>query len=305
MFGLFRKKKKAANASQPAFAASNVPVAPAPVQHAALPPAPASLLAFESEVAQLRSAFAGYLQQKSEESSPLLESMGNNLSALDQVWNPAEQELEQATLNLKHAWNRASSSLTRERGSQEQKGGLDRRYEVEKAEMEFDFTRAFRHVRALAANALMQRALHTDARTRVCVSCAQPMVNLLVGQSQNMNCPACGVMQLVEPGNDFRLFAVSAALWVGEWDAIEHWLAMKRTEVQIRQYRERAQVPLPLLQNYHNAAQACYSTTFGVEAQLVPPKAAHIPRQMKAHMKDVNRLLRDHWQWREFEASQG
>jgi len=302
MCAWFRKKKKADLVAEvvlppPDFVPPQEvprPVATGPAQ---------SVLTWHGEISEVRQGFQRYLEQASSESEADIASMGNNLAVLQKVWDPAERELEVAQKNLTHAWNRAKSAMGREKLDKLQRDQRDNLYDVETGELEFDFEQAHRNARAQAANALMQSALHSDARSRVCVSCHQPMVNLLVGQAQNMNCPACGTAQTVEPGNDFRMFAASAALWVGEWEAFGSWRNMKRAEILIQQYHDRVDVPLDLLKEFHDAAQVCWGTTFGVEGQLVPQGASHIPRKVEARMKDAFRLLREHWQWREFEST--
>ena len=300
MFGLFRKKKAPAQSAPETSSARAVAAEPV----AGTPSVPQSLITWHAEIDQNRDAFAATVEQALRETDPLLASMGDDLSLLDGVWGPAARKLEGAKQSLRHAWNRATSALARDTAvSEQQERQADRTYETAESDLELLFEEGYRSAKAKAARALMEHALHVDARSRFCTGCAEPMVSLLIGQAQNVDCPACGQGQTVEPGQAFRVFATSAALWVGEWEAFAHWRDMTRAALQIAQYEDKKEVPLALLMDFHDFAQKCWGTTFGVEAQLVPQMASHIPRKVEARMKDANRLLREHWQWREFEDS--
>ena len=98
-------------------------------------------------------------------------------------------------------------------------------------------------------------------------------------------------------------YANTVGLWEGEWQAFSHWRDMTRLALKIQQYKKKTEVPLELLKQYHDVAQQCWQTTFEVEAARMPSMAHHIPNKVTARMKDSRRLLRDHWQWREFEES--
>ncbi len=95
----------------------------------------------------------------------------------------------------------------------------------------------------------------------------------------------------------------TVGLWEGEWQAFPMWRDMTRAALKIQQYKKKTEVPLDLLKQYHDVAQQCWQTTFEVQAARMPDMAHHIPNKVTARMKDSRRLLRDHWQWREFEES--
>ncbi len=99
----------------------------------------------------------------------------------------------------------------------------------------------------------------------------------------------------------FRVFATSGALYVGHFDGMHSWADMLRHEMEILVYRKTKDVPMELLHNFNNAAQNYWSVVFGSEAQLVPAMAGRAPIKIDARMKDVRKLLRSHWQWREME----
>lgn len=93
----------------------------------------------------------------------------------------------------------------------------------------------------------------------------------------------------------------TAALWAGEWQAFPDYCTMIRLEQKIQQFRKTKDVPMELLHEFNDAAQRCWSTTYGVEAQHVPAMASHLERKIDSRMKYARKLLRNHWQWRAME----
>ncbi len=299
MFSWFKKKSGAQPPLQTAHSPQVAPVPPPVVPQGP----PQSVLVWQGEIATIRGQFQTYLQEVLRQSEAEMGQVQTEFSVLDHLWNPAERSLAQAQQELTHAWNRAKTALARDPLVTEEHADFELdRYEAETDELEFDYQEVLRNARAQAANAMMQFALHSDARTRYCVGCQTPLVNVLIGQTQNMRCPSCGVEQEVSPGTAFRMFAVNGARWVGDHQAFPYWRTMTRAETRIQNYRDNRLVPLDLLKEYHDAAQACWGTVFGVEAQLVPQGVHHVEGKVKMHMKPVIQLLRSHWQWREFES---
>jgi hypothetical protein len=92
------------------------------------------------------------------------------------------------------------------------------------------------------------------------------------------------------------------ALLLAQQAAQEHWEAMKRAETRIQSYRERRDVPMPLLEQYDAASRQYWTTLVQVEAEHDPAQQPHVARKLEARLKDANKLLMQHWQWRERSA---
>ena len=173
--------------------------------------------------------------------------------------------------------------------------------ELDRATLDITLVREHGHrwLRAQAAHAMMNFALYQDARTRFCGGCGASLGPLLVSQAHEIRCAACGRLQLVEPGQAFRLFASFAARWVGEGDGFPQYAAVRHLELEIDAERDTSRVPLELLRSYHQASAQYVSTVLVVEGMLVPEHQPHMPLQHRALMVDANRRLSRFWQWRE------
>ena len=89
------------------------------------------------------------------------------------------------------------------------------------------------------------------------------------------------------------------AIYVGQSRAQDDWETMTRAENEINSFRDRKDVPMPLLERYHDAAQRYWTVVLETEAELVPVNKPHVAAKIERYMKDVQKLLRQHWQWRE------
>jgi len=257
---------------------------------------------WNASIERIKRQFERVLVQALERSGPLVAAIETDLSPIEQVWGPLERELDNVQRSLSKAWKRPYVVLSKDPTVGEPRLAIqENKLYLESNELELAFQAAYRQVKAQAAQAMMQFALHRDARTRYCSACGSGLTTVLIGQAQNIECPYCGVMQMVEPGQAFRVFAAAAARWVGEWDAFPYYQIMKRAEVRIGRYRSSKDVPMDLLHEFHDAAQSHWRTALGVEAHLVPHMASHVARTVDARMIGARRLLRQHWQWRAFE----
>lgn len=297
MFGLFRKKK-ARRAPTPHPAQHEV-------QHAVVQPSAVvqrRLCEWDAAIVRIRGEFETMVVEALGHSEPLLACVQTDIEPLEQLWESAERQLEKSQRALANAWNGPYSALYGDAAVTEQQLAAeeDKLY-IQSTELELALQAAFRQVRARAAQAMMQYALHQDAGSRYCLGCGSGLVMCLVGQAQNIQCPSCGLAQVAEPGQAFRIFAGSAARWVGEWDGFVHYQGMRRAETRISRYRNTKDVPMPLLHEFSNAATQYWQTSLGVEAHLVPHLAKHAPATVNARLKDARRLLRNHWQWRAYE----
>lgn len=299
MFGLFKKK--------PQPVVDTVQEAP---QHAPPPvvapqgPMP-SAVEMDQRIAQTQQEFSALLEQAVAQSIPVADATQNDFAPLEQLWIPIEQERDKATSAMSRTWNACSRAINREHESDEAREFQASKVDYASLEIEIAYQGAFRQMRARAAQAMLNFALHSDARSRCCTGCGQPITSILIDRAQNIQCPACSAPQTVEPGMAFRVFATVGALYVGHYDGIHSWADMLRYEMQIQKFRKTRDVPMELLHNFNNAAQNYWNVVFASEAQLVPAMAAHAPVKTDARMKEVRKLLRSHWQWREMEEAQG
>jgi hypothetical protein len=210
-------------------------------------------------------------------------------SWVDRRFLALDRDTEAAKTLVRSTWNRGSGFE-----------GEDAERELDRIELDLFLIReeGYRWVRAQAARSMMNFALFQDSRTRMCPYCGQPMVGLMVSQSQHLPCASCGQTQLAEPGQAFRTFASSAARWVGEWDGFPQFAEMKRAEAVLQSYRDKSSVPLADLEAYHRCAEQYWSTVLVMEAQLVPEKQQHMTSLLETYMTGANRLLSSFWQWR-------
>ena len=311
MFGLFKKKSKEGSPQSPQErhqAAQGDHVhhqqaehQPPPVQQGPMP----SAIEWDQRLAQIQQEFSQVLAEAVAQSAPLIDAVQNDFSEIERHWRPAEQEKDRAQAAITRVWNSSSRAINREHESDEARDFQMNKADYATLEIEIAHQAAYREVRARAANAMLQFALHSDARSRHCTGCGQPITSILIDRAQNISCPGCGAPQTVEPGNAFRMFAAAGALWVGEYDGFPSWAAMCRYELQIQKFRKTRDVPMELLHNYNNAATHYWTTVFGSEAQLIPAMAAHAPIKTAARLKETRKLLRSHWQWREMEEANG
>lgn len=301
MFGLFKKKPGAEEAG--ARASEDMrQERPAP---AAAPGGPMpSAIELDQRIEQIRQEFAAVLGQAVAASEATVAATQNDFSELERLWRPVDAERDKAQAGMTRSWNACSRAINREHESDEARDYQMNKCDFASLEIEIAYQGAIREVRARAAQAMLNFALHSDARSRSCTACAQPISSILIDRAQNIQCPACGAPQLVEPGMAFRVFAAVGALYVGHYDGMHSWADMERYEMQIQKFRNTKDVPMELLHNYHSAAQNYWSVVFGSEAELVPAMAAHAQSKIDAHMKASRKLLRSHWQWREMEEGQ-
>jgi hypothetical protein len=260
-----------------------------------------SAVEWDNRIAQIQNEFSLVLAEAVAQSAPIIDAIQDSFTELERHWIPAGQEKDRAQAAVDRVWNSLSRAINKEHESEEDRNFQMHKSEFGSLEIEIAYEAAFREVRARAAQVMLNYALHSDARSRNCTGCGQPITSILIDRAQNIQCPACSTPQTVEPGVAFRVFATCGALWVGHWDGIHSWATMCRCELQIQKFRKTRDVPMELLHNYNNAATTYWNVVFGSEAHLVPAMAAHAPAKIDAHLKPTRKLLRSHWQWREME----
>lgn len=234
-------------------------------------------------------------------SRALIQGLGSDLGPLTRPWTAVHQQMHQYTSEISDAWNRAGDDFSAvdnlPDGVMWREGGKRNRATKE---VEIRYNRAHRLVMAAAADVLRQRALEADARTRACRRCGAPLDRIrLSGMALNVECGYCMAINTIEPGPALRMFAVTGARWLAERQALDPWEAMTLALIQINSYRDRQAVPLDLLREYERTARAYCTECTTTEAEFAPEQRPYVQQKIDTYMKDVNKKLRDHWQWRQ------
>jgi hypothetical protein len=256
---------------------------------------------WDARIADILARSDELLGQAKTASEPLIEALRSDMGPLTQSWMAVEHRMHQHGEEVSEAWDEVSDELAEVDdpgdGLMDREGG---KRDLTQVEIEIRFQRARIEVMARAAEKMRAAALATDARERRCTQCGAPLDRVKpVSQALNVECGYCASMNTIEPSHALRLFASSGSLYLGEREALEAWAAMRRAEVRIHQFRNARDVPLALLEEFEAAARLYWTTRLGVEAQYVPEDAKYLDTRLAARMKDVERTLRRHWQWRQ------
>jgi hypothetical protein len=73
---------------------------------------------------------------------------------------------------------------------------------------------------------------------------------------------------------------------------------MTKAQTRINSYRDRKDVPLTLLKELESSTRRYHTTVLNVEAEHVPVQRPYVAAKLDRAMKDVERTLRQYWQWR-------
>lgn len=266
MLSWFRKKSGATPAATGQSAKAGGPV-PAPT------PARASDLSGSARLEEIArrwdAAIAQLLRQGEErlaracaESEAELAALGADFQGLSRLWSRTQAELRPLGEQLSNVWDTISDELALEappEGVMRREGA---KRDLARTELDIGYTRAFRAVMARAAQDLQKRA---------------------------------------EQGGDEALRAVfvgAGAHHLGEHAGQQDWERMQRAQTRINGYRDRKDVPLSLLEELESSARRYYTTVLEVEARHAPLQRPYVTAKLERYMKDVERTLRQHWQWR-------
>lgn len=91
----------------------------------------------------------------------------------------------------------------------------------------------------------------------------------------------------------------TGAILIAKHAAQQHWEQMYRAQTRINNYRNKRDIPMPLLEQYDTASRQYYTTLLQVEAQHDPSQQQYVQSKLEARLEDANKLLMQHWQWRE------
>ena len=299
MFQFFRKQRGSELA-----AARLEETTPAIESDGLVTPQHPKLLVWRATIDEIHRGFARRVEQARVDAAKVIATAQVDSSEHEVLWDKVDGELSRAQRQLYNAWNRMHSALWgSDAVDEETLTREERRLDEEGCELELLFEAGRRESRADAARSIRAFAMRYDARMRSCEGCGAHLGAPLIVQAQVITCRGCGTRQNVEPGIAFHVFASSGARWLGEWYAFPDYQLMKREEVRIGGFRKKDDVPLAMLQAYHDAALDYWSTALGIEVNLVPYLDPHLERMIDARMKEARKLLRSHWQWRGYEKA--
>ena len=219
---------------------------------------------WDTELAQIQRNFQAVLNDATTQSAPIVDALETNFAPLTRLWNTIRPQLHAHGERVSDLWDEISNHLADDDSVSDaamEREGSKRDEYL--TNLEILYTRQFREVMARGAHVMKQRVSDDDSR---------------------------------------RLFEGGAAPRViGEWHAQQPWEAMIRAEHAINRYRNTRDVPLDLLKAYQRASLEFNTTWLKVEAKHAPLMQPHIEKKLEGFMHHVNRKLRSHWQWREFE----
>jgi hypothetical protein len=218
-------------------------------------------LRWDAAIARVLQHAELHLARASAESEPLLAS-SDDFQALSRLWSRTQAELHPLGQQLSDSWDAILDELSEQPAAEGVTAHEAAKRDLATMELEIRYTRAFRTVMARAADELKRRA---DER-----------------------------------GNEAlrAVFVASGALYLGERAALADWERMLRAQTSINGYREAKDVPLALLEELEASARRYFTTLLEVEASHAPLQAPYVALKLERYMKDIERTLRQHWQWR-------
>jgi len=299
----FKNKPRPVAAPPAAGSPAPAPASPSPAGPSA---AAAELIRrWDASIADNRARVQALIDEAVAGSTPLVETIGTDLTQLVLPWNTLRPRVLHARDELADLWSRISDEMSasgafthemiRREGSKRDLAGL---------ELELVHDRAYGGVMARAAERMRAAALSTDAGAHACVRCGAMLDKVTpVSQSLNVECAYCKAINTVHPGNALRMFAASGAAFLANEEAREAGETMKRIEIQLKQFRDAQDVPLQMLIELEAASRSYWTTKLNAEARYTPEEAGYVPGKLDRHMQDVQRTLRRYWQWRSHEAA--
>lgn len=306
MLSWFKKSKPAPAATSP----EPIPAPPPP----APPPPPALVVSnialalaqkWDATIAEIRGRLQQTLDEAVAASEPLVASIRSDLTPLVLPWNTITPRVHALREELSAAWNRISDELGESGAfSHEALYAEGCKRDLAGCELELMHERALGSVMARAAERMLAGALATDAKVHACNQCGAALDRVTpISRSLNVTCAYCNSLNTVHPGDAMRMFAASGAIHLAADEARPWAEAMRRIETQLRQYRDKAAVPIALLIELETTTHQHWSTRLAVEARYNPDDAPYVQSKLDRHMKDLQRTLRQYWQWRDYEAA--
>jgi hypothetical protein len=218
---------------------------------------------WEAAIADVLRRADALLAQRSAESDALVAAQGPDFPALGRLWSRTEAEYRPFSEELQSAWDVILDELADLAVGHETTQSEGTKRDLAACELEIRHTRALRLVMARAAERLKRDA---DERGDATLHAA---------------------------------FEGSGARHLAERAGHEDWERMTRAHTRIKNFRDTKDVPIVLLKELESSARRYFTTLFTVEAELLPLQAPYVAAKIERHMKDIERTLRQHWQWRE------
>lgn len=90
----------------------------------------------------------------------------------------------------------------------------------------------------------------------------------------------------------------AAAHLIADAAAFAHWESMTRASQAMNGYKNRKDVPLPILEQLADSAQRYHRLRLETEARYLPILAPHVEAKVAGQMESVMRQLKVYWQWK-------
>jgi hypothetical protein len=196
------------------------------------------------------------------ESEPLLAAPFADFQVLSRLWTKTQAEFRRLHEEIGSTWGAVSDELSE---TAPPEGVMDRegdKRNLATCELASRYQLAFLLVMKRAAESMKQRADATGDRTLRAA------------------------------------FEGSGARYLGEWQAHVDWVRMTKAQTRIDSYRDRKDVPITLLKELEASSRRYHTTVLAVEAEHVPLQQPYVAAKVDRFMKDVERTLRQYWQWR-------
>lgn len=267
---------------------------------------PMELIArWDAKRAEIRGRIEALLAEAAAASEPLIEAARTDLTPLTLPWNAVGARINEAREEVSEAWNQISDEMSECDGfTHEMMFREGNKRDAASLELELMQERIYGGVMARAAERMRRYALGVDAAQHGCNHCGAPLDSVTpVSQSLNVECDHCKAVNTVHPGDALRMFAASGAIHLAAEAARPAREAMRRIEMQVKQYREAKEVPLALLIELESTARIYWSTRLGEEARYNPEQAKYVAAKLDRYLTDTLRTLRRYWQWREYETT--
>jgi hypothetical protein len=216
---------------------------------------------WDMTIAQLLGQSEELLGRASAEHDAALASLGSDLQVFSRIWSRTEAQHRTFGEQLQEIWNAVCDDLATLAPPEETMNREGAKRDLANAELQIQYTRAYRFGMARVADELKARADSGDETARA----------NLVG---------------------------SYARYLGERAAHADWERMQRAQARINLPRDRKDVPLAQLEELESAARRYFTTVLEIEASHAPLQQPYVAAKIERYMKDIEKTLRQFWQWR-------
>jgi hypothetical protein len=216
---------------------------------------------WDSTISQLLRQSDELLGRASAEHDAVLASLGSDLQVFSRIWSRTEAQHRTFGEQLQEIWNAVCDDLATLAPPEEIMNREGAKRDLANSELQIQYTRAERLAMARVADELKRRADAGDESARA----------NLVG---------------------------SYARYLGERAAHGDWEIMRRAQARINVPRDRKDVPLAQLEELESSARRYFTTWLEVEASHAPLQRPYVAAKIERYMKDVEKTLRQYWQWR-------